>query len=50
MAMRKAKVLRCRHRHALREWGWHIPGGGVDFDPYLVDEQQGGGIYGRGWG
>ncbi len=27
--------------------GWHIPGGGVDFGPYLLDGPQGwGGIYG----
>ncbi len=56
----KAKVLRCRHPHphggeqGVAHHGgvahfigrWPMPGGGVNFGPYLVDDQQGGGIYG----
>ena len=60
----KAKVLRCRRRHALRGGGrWHVRGGGAsvggggwntpggfDFGPSLVDGRQGGVASMEGWG
>ena len=38
----KAKVIRCRHRHALRERGWHVSGGGGWHQWQIQDFGQGG--------